>query len=615
MTTRAYGLIMLALVGVVPLVAFGYVAIERAERTAVAEVRSGNRELAASVAERIAAFASSERELLRTIGTAAALASDDEAAEVALDAYALGYRRFRNLAVFDEDGQLIAGTVSPHARPLVADALAGVPSRTQARPADPETNGAFSHAFSVAEPILVAGSRAGVVAADVDLVGIWKPVNDIVIGETGFARLVSTDGQLLAHGNPEERRFVFQGVTEENASIVAGALLGQVVANQQGQQVVATAAFVPGMPWLVVMEQQVAEAFAPARALASSLWRWTGAAAIAAVGVGLIFGGTIVRPLERLREYTRLLARGELEARVDPRSRLVEARALGRALNEMAASLKRLQDEAKERERLATFSRVAAGLAHDLRQPIEAVRTACETLVRHPDDPGALALVEMVSGRDLPRLKRYMDDLHRLARRGEMSLEIEPIDPRALADRVVDSLRSNPKWGGVIFTSEGEAGTIDADPQLVERAVSNLAANGADACVGAGRGGRVTVEVAEADDGGAEFRVTDNGYGIEPERVGGLFHADFTSTKRTSGVGLGLGVVRQVVESHGGRVDVESEHGQGSTFMIRLPRTPSATSQAEAASREGCAEPARAHASDASEGIDYARKAPEARLG
>jgi signal transduction histidine kinase len=614
MTTRSFGLIILALVGVLPLVGFGYVAVHRAERTAVAEVRSGNRELAASVAERIAAFAVAERDLLKSIGAAAALASDREAAEAILEAYALNYRRFRNLAIFDQGGELVAGRASEHARPLIDQALAGRPARTQARPADPDTSGAFSHAFSLAAPILVAGASSGVIAADVDLVGIWRPVNDILIGRTGFARLVSTDGQLLAHGNPEERRFVFQGVTEENAGIVAGALLGQVVENQQGHEVVATAAFVPGLPWLVVIEQQVAEAFAPARALTRSLWLWSGAAAIIAVGVGLSFGRTLVRPIERLREHTKLLARGELEARVDPRSRLVEARALADALNDMAASLRRLQDEAQERERLATFSRVAAGLAHDLRQPIEAVRTACELFVREPDDAEARALVGTVTARDLPRLKRYMDDLHRLARRGEMHLDLEPVEPRAIADRVVESLRTSPKWGGVEFVAGGEAEAIEADPQLVERAVTNLAANGADACVSQQQGGRVSIEVAQ-DEARVAFRVTDTGHGIEAARVPGLFHADFKSTKRTSGVGLGLGVVRQVVESHGGQVEVESALGQGSTFTIWLPRTPMATPEAETENRDGEPDQPSAGASDGNEGTDYGRQAPEARVG
>jgi signal transduction histidine kinase len=613
MRTRTFGLILLALVGVLPLVGFGYVAVHRAERTAVAEVRSGNRELAASVAERIAAFAVAERDLLKSIGAAAVLASAREDSEAIVDAYALNYRRFRNLSIFDPQGELVAGRPSAHARPLVDDALAGRPARTQARPADPDTSGVFSYAFSVAEPILVAGARSGVIAADVDLVGIWKPVNDILIGQTGFARLVSTDGQLLAHGNPEERRFVFQGVTEENAGIVAGALLGQVVENQQGQPVVATAAFVPGLPWLVVIEQQVAEAFAPARALARSLWLWSGAAAILAVGVGLVFGGTLVRPIERLREHTKRLAGGDLEARVDPKSRLVEARALADALNDMAGSLKKLQDEAQERERLATFSRVAAGLAHDLRQPIEAVRTACELLVREPDDPDSRALVETVTARDLPRLKRYMDDLHRLARQGEMRLDLEPVEPRSIADHVVACLCDNPKWAGVEFAAGGGAGTIEADPQLVQRAITNLAANGADACVGR-RGGRVLIEV-EGGDERVAFRVSDTGEGIPSDRVKGLFHADFTSTKRTSGVGLGLGVVRQVVESHGGAIEVESELGKGSTFTMWLPRTPPATQEPAFESRGGGPDLRSERTADASKEADYGRQEREESIG
>ena len=615
MKARTYGLITLAFVGVLPLLGFGYLAIDRAERTAISEVRAGNREIALSVAERIAAFAASERELLRSMGSAVALAPDREAAEVTLRAYALSYPRFRNLAVVDDDGALLAGEPSAHAGQLLPEALEGEGRRGQARPADEDASGAFSHAFSIAEPIVVAGERHGVILADVDLTGIWKPVNDILIGKTGFARLLSTDGQLLAHGNPDERRFVFEGVTEENAGIVSGALLGQVVENRQGREVVATPAFVPGVPWLVVIEQQVSEAFGPAQALARSLWFWSIAAVLVAVGVGLMFGRTLVRPLERLREHTRRLARGDLEARVSPDSPLVEVGALAEALNEMAASLKTLQDEAQKRARLATFSRVAAGLAHDLRQPLEAVRTACDALVQNPDEPGALALMESVNQRDIPRLKRYMDDLRRLAQTGEMSVHAVPLSPRGIADTVVANMQSNPKWAGVEFSARGQAHEIEADPQLVERAVTNLTSNAADACMACGPEGRVEVAVEDTTGGDAvAFHITDTGPGIEPERLPTIFHADFTSTKRASGVGLGLGVVRQVADTHGGGLEVDSEPGEGTTFTMWIPRAPCESPSDTRASHSDEAD-RRAQIPRPSEGSDDGTQAPHAGLG
>jgi signal transduction histidine kinase len=267
-----------------------------------------------------------------------------------------------------------------------------------------------------------------------------------------------------------------------------------------------------------------------------------------------------------------VLAGGDLDARVDVTGPVVEVQALATSLNEMAASLSKLHDEAKARERLSTFAQVAAGLAHDLRQPIETVRAACADMFEDPNDTDARELFEFMTQKELPRLKRYMDDLQRIAHEGEVQLELDELNARELADDLVADLASSPKWGGVEFSAEGMARPVHADRNLVRRAVYNLAANAADACVGGGPGGAVRIEVADSVDGLAvEFRVRDSGGGIEEQALARLLSGDFHSTKRTTGVGLGFGVARHVALAHGGSIEAESEVGAGSVFTLRLP--------------------------------------------
>jgi two-component system phosphate regulon sensor histidine kinase PhoR len=125
----------------------------------------------------------------------------------------------------------------------------------------------------------------------------------------------------------------------------------------------------------------------------------------------------------------------------------------------------------------------------------------------------------------------------------------------------------------VRFEVVGDAPALTADRHLVQRAITNLAQNGADACLESGRGGRVTIEVTDSVEGPfVEFRVKDEGKGIAPDRIPALLKSDFRSTKRANGVGLGLGVVRQVAESHRGRLELSSQVGEGSTFSLVLPK-------------------------------------------
>jgi signal transduction histidine kinase len=560
-----------------PLATFGFLAIDRSQHTAIGEVREGNGRLAQVIGGRIADHLDNEARLLQSIGTAALSTPEPDKAEALLLAYHLRHPHLRDLAVFRRDPATGPAAVGQVARreyqALVARAMQGQRARTDIRPADASRPDAFAHTMVVAEPVVVAGRLEGVICAEIDLIGVWEPINAVRVGETGFVRLLSADGQLLAHGDPEERRYVFHSDRSRDAALLARALTGAQAANQGGQQVVASVAAVPGSAWLVVVEQDVREAFAGARALRATLGLFALGALVVVLVAGITLGRQVVRGLEQLRQHTAVLARGELTARAAPRSRLVEVQTLAGALNEMAASLARLQEQARARERLTTFARVAAGLAHDLRHPVEAIRAAFDALTQQPEQPAARAHVEAVARRDVPALRQIVDDLQGLARTGDMKLHRQAVDVSALAREILQDLRLAPRYRGVQFSAEGTAGAVQADRNLLRRAVINLATNAADACLGKGPGGSVTIQLADAmADGMIEIRVVDTGCGIPEERLADVLHADFKSTKRTSGVGLGLGVVRQVAESHGGNLTVASRLGVGSTFTLALPR-------------------------------------------
>lgn len=573
MRTRTYGVLLLAAIGMAPLGVYGLIAMDRARQTAVAEVRQGNDRLADAVAQRISAYMERERELLESIGTAALLEREPRDAQALVDAYELRYRHFNDIEVYDTEGREQVGRTSRFGG-LAARALRDGPVTTNVTAARDQAAAGFAHTMDLAVPVRIAGRIEGAVAGRLDLVGVWPPVHDVTVGETGFVRLLAPNGELLAHGNPEERRWVFGADPEIDAAIVSSALLRGTAPNQQDEAVVPSVAFVPGTGWLVLVEQNVYEAFAAARTMQRDLAFMAAAVLALVVVLGLLFGRSIVQGLEHLRAHTRVLARGDLSARARPRTRLVEVRALGTALDEMAADLAELQEQARQRERLTTFGRVAAGLAHDLRLPLEKLRESYYELMADRDNELNWFHFEKIGREELPELERYIQDLQRLAKSGDLDLAIELVDPRVLAEEVAATLSRNPKWPGVEFSAEGEARPIHADRRLFRRAIANLAGNAGDACElhHAGPGGKVRIRVEDAGNAVA-ISVIDNGPGIEPERVTGLLTGDFETTKRTSGIGLGLGVVRQVAAAHRGTLEVSSELGHGSTFTLTIPRS------------------------------------------
>jgi signal transduction histidine kinase len=394
-------------------------------------------------------------------------------------------------------------------------------------------------------------------------------------GQTGYARLIAASGTLIAHGDPEERRRVFLRQEDTFAPVIRAANpdIGARYQDSQGRDVIALAATVPSVGWMVIVEQPVAEAFRGAQLMKRDLYLIAGIMAALALVVGLFIGRSPVRSLELMRQQANAIARGNLDVRV-PEQGMDELRQLAEALNEMAQELTRLHAEIRAKERLSTFARVAAGLAHDLQTPLESVRGACDLVLARPDESAARDLLRSAAEVHLPRLHRYVRDLRRLAQDGKVPLELASIDPLALAERVARDAGQSPKWMGVKFKAEGNAAHIWADESLLARAISNLVANGADACMGRPPPfGTVTISVKDADAGATlVVAVSDTGVGIPTDRLADILVNDFRSNKRNSGVGLGLGVARHVAASHGGEIIAHSEAGKGSTFEIRIPR-------------------------------------------
>ncbi len=571
---RAVGVVLLLAVGVVPLAVFGWLALRRSERTAIQEVRRGNQRVAEQVAGRIEAYLRRERQMLAAIGVAAVQARSPGDAAVLLEGYSLEYRHLHDLIIYRDGAAWAADALarpSAASHELAAQASAGKAVSSTVRPPDRAGAGGFAHTMTIAVPLRVAGQLRGALVANVDLVGLWDPVNRVRVGERGFVRLLSGDGELLAHGDPEERRYVFNADPAVDQALVAAARGGELADNQAGERVVAVVADVPGTDWKVLVEQPVSEAFAPARAMRRDLLVIGAAALLVALIAGVAVGRRVVRPLEQLQAHTRVLAGGDLAARAVVPTRIAEVAALASSLDEMAGALHRLQEEARTRERVTTFGQVAAGLAHDLRLPIENLQAACSRVLKAREDPGAWALFEKMVLLHLPRLQEYMADLVQLSREGEIDRRMEKVDLAAVAREVAEAAAADQRFQGVGFQVTGSASPLWVNRSLFRRALHNLAANAARACFRSGRkDAGVTFELADAGDR-VQLRVVDAGTGMTPEQRERILAGDFASGERQSGIGLGLGVVRHVIQGHGGTLTIESEVGKGSTFTIVLP--------------------------------------------
>jgi signal transduction histidine kinase len=285
-----------------------------------------------------------------------------------------------------------------------------------------------------------------------------------------------------------------------------------------------------------------------------------------ALGLGLLLARVITRPLRDLTEATRALAAGELGQQVPVRSR-DELGVLARQFNQMSADLQR----ATELRR-----RLTADIAHDLRTPLTVISGYLEAMRDEALRPTPARFAAMHDETQV--LLRLVEDLHTLslADAGQLPLRPQPVAPGQLLARVAQTYGDAASQAGVRLAVEREAAlpAILADAEQLLRALGNLVSN---ALRHTPAGGQVTLAAA-ARPGAVLLAVSDTGEGIAAEHLPNIFErfyrADSARQQATGGSGLGLAIVRSIVEAHGGRVEVTSAPGAGTSFRLTLPAAP-----------------------------------------
>jgi len=229
---------------------------------------------------------------------------------------------------------------------------------------------------------------------------------------------------------------------------------------------------------------------------------------------------------------------------------------------------RQLQRELMQTERLAAVGKLAAGVAHELNNPLTGILTFAEDLALEadPDDPIREDLETILH--ETLRCRRIVKDLLDFSR--HKAPERVRVRTSDVVQRIVGMVRRQASFHNVVFTLELDANLplVDADPTQLQQAILNLVVNARDALRTAGE---IRLRTS-AGDGGRTVVVSvrDTGCGIPAEALERIWEP-FFSTKGDQGNGLGLSVVRTVAEQHGGRVEVDSVVGEGTSFRLVLP--------------------------------------------
>ncbi len=303
------------------------------------------------------------------------------------------------------------------------------------------------------------------------------------------------------------------------------------------------------------------------RAMTTALGVAAAAAILTALAVSLFVTRRIVAPIQAMARASVRIAAGQYRERVAVPSD-DELGELAVHFNRMAETLERVEEQRRD---------LIADVAHELRTPLASIAGYMEGLLDGviPPEPETFHRVH----REAVRLQRLVDDLQELSRAEAGQVQVHPrrVDVRDLVETTVARLRPQFEDKGVSLTTELTAGLppVLVDPDRIGQVLTNLLGN---ALQYTPAGGAVTVR-AEREGGKVAIDVADAGIGIAAEHLPHVFdrfyRVDRSRRRATGGSGIGLTIVRHLVEAHGGSVRAESAGpGCGSTFTVILPPAP-----------------------------------------
>jgi two-component system NtrC family sensor kinase len=296
-----------------------------------------------------------------------------------------------------------------------------------------------------------------------------------------------------------------------------------------------------------------------------------GASVLLAVLIAVPMSWPISRPLVSLASATHRVAHGDWSVRV-PVQGYQEMQTLSRSFNTMVESLKEIQEQLIQKEKLASVGQLAAGVAHEINNPLGSVLLYADIL--HKETPNDNVQqredLDMII-REATRCKTIVNDLLNFSRQNQVLAQ--ETDLNAMMLNLAEEASKQSLFEQITIQTELDPDLphIQADPLQMHQVFVNLMSNAAEAMP---EGGKLILRTSKGPSPGCvTAEVEDTGVGIPPENMKRLFTPFFTTKPIGKGTGLGLAIIYGIVKMHRGQIGVQSKVGQGTRFTITLQET------------------------------------------
>lgn len=464
------------------------------------------------------------------------------------------YPYFSDVSVYDARGRETAavsrfggsrGPLFPNAG-AVSDALRRQGTYVGSPEPEPDSPGFIRCAVPIQGK---NGGMEGFLAARVSLQFLEDALRGLDLGEGTVARVTDGTGRPLAV-TPKKGS---EQWTPPAAALRPGWSEGDYP-NDDGRPTLSARADLPDFGGYLFLERPRAIALAMAGAIRRQLTLLFAVAALLGLGASTYFGRRVARPLEGLLAVVRRMKDGRFDSLIEVKSR--------DEVGAIAESLREAQPALERRVRDSVLGRMARLIGHDIRQPLQALRNSFDMLFLKVSEDPAMKRHAALCYETFDWLDDFVEDILTVGR--DRPLSARPLNVNELVKETASrmKLETDP---AVAVAEGGGLPLCRVDLKEARKALANAVQNAREAVAGRGR---VRISTA-AHEAGAQITVADDGPGIPPEKMARLFD-EFTT--RESGTGLGLLVMKRVMDRHGGRLEIESPPGRGTTVRLIFPR-------------------------------------------
>lgn len=283
------------------------------------------------------------------------------------------------------------------------------------------------------------------------------------------------------------------------------------------------------------------------------------------LGLGLVFMRGFTKPVEALLSATRKLKGGQLDHKIEGLQD--EFGEVAASFNEMAASLREQMQKMQRTEQMVVLGEIAAGLAHEIKNPIAAINVSIEVLLEELDISEEDRAVLLKVAEEVKRIDLLIRGLLNFARPSAPRYTV--VDLNKSLERTAGLITKHPSFSSINIVKDYDEGIPEvlADPMQLQQIFLNLLLNSVEAMPA---GGTITLRTSHRPETGfVEVEVSDSGKGISEGVLGNIFKPFFTT--KSHGTGLGLAITKQIVEQHGGTIVASNHSSGGLCFRIHLP--------------------------------------------